>query len=108
MPEKHKAPIVVRFPYKGPRPKHRQAPKQPSPKEPPKDSSGPPADRRTGDLDNQRAMLHETFGGLLRIHDKHGYMLDGKPIKYPELMKLAKRVRKKCGLTLDAKYWRLW
>ena len=110
MPQKPK-PTVQILPFTGKKPKRSHPPKAsptPAPKRPLLDSSGPPADRNAGDGDNQRAVLYETFGTRLRIDDAHGYMLDGSPIKYPELMRIAKQIRKRNGMPLDAKYWSLW
>ena len=106
MPQKRPSPPVQIIPFRGKKPNPSTPPEKTD--QLPRDASGPPADRTPGDADNQRAMLYQTFGGRFRIDERHGYVLDGRAMPYAEVMRIAKQVRKKLGLPLDAKYWGLW
>src|SRR5690348_25972 len=107
MPRKPSSHTVLILPFTGKTPKYTLPTNTPAPVVPPEPeqpsrySSGPPANRGPGDAGNQRAMLRETFGGRLRIEEHSGFFLDDRPINYRDLMRIAKKVRIKSGLSVE-------
>ncbi|OWK42040.1 hypothetical protein [Fimbriiglobus ruber] len=55
---------------------------------------GPPAIRKEVDPDSLRNAWAIAFGGRLRIDDRMGFLLDGRPIGLDDLMLETNRVRK--------------